>query len=539
MEVAWNQMKVSGLPQDMRSRLVREVDILRELRHPNIIRLYKTWRSEVNGEYMINFITESCSSSLRSYIRKHRDVHLSAIKSWARQILRGLQYLHTHDPPVIHRDLKSDNIFMNTNSGEIKLGDLGLAAIISRQREHYAQSVIGTPEFMAPELYDEHYDTRVDIYSFGMCVLELITREYPYRECENPAQIYKKVVGGVKPDALMRVASKVGGRMGSDAERFINLCIGPLQQRPSAMELLNDPFLQKEQSPPLSTESVNEEPTENRTVGGRKFSLKGRKIDDHSVKLKLRIGDNSGHARKCEFNFYAELDTPESVATELVDQLDLDSSDSHIIASEISSELTSSMPEWKSLAAHAASHREDSAPETRSESKVSPASGVQHTEEPPTHEKANQSQVLHTRSESESIHTGAVHNKEQPAHAKSNHEVHHPAPRQSAQEHLRQHQHGNEQRARHQASASASSSSSSLVQLDYDTKMPRVWAGAVRGQSARENGGAPGLRPSVSAVSLNTDPTGENRQKKIEELEQKYVRKLGEHSSPSRPRSTH
>lgn len=51
----------------------------------------------------------------------------------------------------------------------------------------------GTPEFMAPELYDEEYNELVDIYSFGMCMLELATCEYPYSECKNPAQIYKKV----------------------------------------------------------------------------------------------------------------------------------------------------------------------------------------------------------------------------------------------------------------------------------------------------------------------------------------------------------
>lgn len=54
-------------------------------------------------------------------------------------------------------------------------------------------SITGTPEFMAPELYEEEYNELVDIYSFGMCMLELITCEYPYSECKNQAQIYKKV----------------------------------------------------------------------------------------------------------------------------------------------------------------------------------------------------------------------------------------------------------------------------------------------------------------------------------------------------------
>jgi serine/threonine protein kinase len=51
----------------------------------------------------------------------------------------------------------------------------------------------GTPEFMAPELYEEEYDDRVDVYSYGMCLLELATMEYPYAECRNAAQIYRKV----------------------------------------------------------------------------------------------------------------------------------------------------------------------------------------------------------------------------------------------------------------------------------------------------------------------------------------------------------
>lgn len=53
---------------------------------------------------------------------------------------------------------------------------------------------LGTPEFMAPEMYEEHYDESVDVYAFGMCMLEMTTLEYPYMECQNPAQIYRRVV---------------------------------------------------------------------------------------------------------------------------------------------------------------------------------------------------------------------------------------------------------------------------------------------------------------------------------------------------------
>lgn len=57
----------------------------------------------------------------------------------------------------------------------------------------FVRVCIGTPEFMAPEMYEEHYDESVDVYAFGMCMLEMATSEYPYSECQNAAQIYRKV----------------------------------------------------------------------------------------------------------------------------------------------------------------------------------------------------------------------------------------------------------------------------------------------------------------------------------------------------------
>ena len=86
----------------------------------------------------------------------------------------GLVYLHGHNPPIIHRDLKCDNIFVNGSDGVVKIGDLGLATMLRARTA--PQSVIGTPEFMAPELYEEEYDDRVDVYSFGMALLDRYAR---------------------------------------------------------------------------------------------------------------------------------------------------------------------------------------------------------------------------------------------------------------------------------------------------------------------------------------------------------------------------
>lgn len=66
--------------------------------------------------------------------------------------------------------------------------------LVGRTFIGYASVYVGTPEFMAPEVYEEAYNELVDIYSFGMCILEMVTFEYPYSECTHPAQIYKKVI---------------------------------------------------------------------------------------------------------------------------------------------------------------------------------------------------------------------------------------------------------------------------------------------------------------------------------------------------------
>ena len=99
------------------------------LKHDNIIKFYNSWVDDMNKT--INLITELFTfGSLRQYRKKHTNVDLKALKNWAKQILRGLHYLHSHNPPIIHRDLKCDNIFVNGNNGEVKIGDLGLAIVM-------------------------------------------------------------------------------------------------------------------------------------------------------------------------------------------------------------------------------------------------------------------------------------------------------------------------------------------------------------------------------------------------------------------------
>uniref|UniRef100_K4A1U7 non-specific serine/threonine protein kinase n=2 Tax=Setaria italica TaxID=4555 RepID=K4A1U7_SETIT len=235
IEVAWNRVRLRALADrdpGMVDRLHAEVRLLRSLHHDHIIGFHKVWLDRDAG--VLNFITEVCTSgSLREYRQRHRHVSVKALKKWARQILEGLNHLHTHDPCIIHRDLNCSNVFINGNNGQVKIGDLGLAAIVDKT--HVAHTILGTPEFMAPELYTETYTESVDIYSYGMCVLEMVTREVPYAECGSVVQIFHNVTRGVPPAALKRLKDP-------ELRGFIERCIGQPRNRPSAAELLEDPF---------------------------------------------------------------------------------------------------------------------------------------------------------------------------------------------------------------------------------------------------------------------------------------------------------
>jgi WNK lysine deficient protein kinase len=234
IEIAWNQVRVSELvsSREERDRLFAEIRVLKQLKHKNIMTFHDSWLDQ--STYSVNFITELFTSgTLRQYRKRHKHIDSEVLKSWAWQILCGLVYLHGHTPPIIHRDLKCDNIFINGGEGVVKIGDLGLATLLRARTA--PQSVLGTPEFMAPELYDEDYDDRVDVYSFGMCLLELATLEYPYCECRNAAQIYRKVTLGVRPSSLQKVPEPA-------LAEFINLCIQQRETRPRARQLLKHPY---------------------------------------------------------------------------------------------------------------------------------------------------------------------------------------------------------------------------------------------------------------------------------------------------------
>lgn len=144
--VAWCELLDKKVNKAERQRFREEADMLKKLQHPNIVRFYNYWESSVGKKKNIVLVTElMLSGTLKSYLRRFKKINPKVLKSWCRQILKGLYFLHSRSPPIIHRDLKCDNIFITGTTGSIKIGDLGLATLKNRS---FAKSVIGTPEFM-------------------------------------------------------------------------------------------------------------------------------------------------------------------------------------------------------------------------------------------------------------------------------------------------------------------------------------------------------------------------------------------------------
>nr|XP_020659371.1 serine/threonine-protein kinase WNK2 isoform X7 [Pogona vitticeps] len=314
VEVAWCELQDRKLTKMERQRFKEEAEMLKGLQHPNIVRFYDFWESCLKGKKCIVLVTELMTSgTLKTYLKRFKVMKPKVLRSWCRQILKGLHFLHTRTPPIIHRDLKCDNIFITGPTGSVKIGDLGLATL---KRASFAKSVIGTPEFMAPEMYEEHYDESVDVYAFGMCMLEMATSEYPYSECQNAAQIYRKVTCGVKPASFDKVTDP-------EIKEIIGECICKnKEERYEIKDLLSHAFFAEDTG--VRVELAEED-------DGRKSSIALRLWVEDPKKLKGKPKDNGA----IEFTFDLEKETPDDVAQEMVDAGFFHESDVKIVAKSI------------------------------------------------------------------------------------------------------------------------------------------------------------------------------------------------------------
>jgi WNK lysine deficient protein kinase len=247
IDVAWSKVSAerNGLDDEQLRAACREMSVGLGLDHPNVIRCYRCWLDPTSR--CVNLVTEFFTSgNLRDYRARHRHLGARAVRKWARQILSGLAHLHGKEgpggKPIVHGDLRCDKIYINGHSGEIKIGDLGLATLLPTR---FAPAVL--PDGLADgggsdgEGEGNQYNKGVDVFAFGLCVLELASS---VKVDSSNASDWRAILDERVPDVdarafIERCLSGGGGGGGSGGEE------GEAAHRPTAIELLDDPFLAK------------------------------------------------------------------------------------------------------------------------------------------------------------------------------------------------------------------------------------------------------------------------------------------------------
>ncbi|XP_052085966.1 serine/threonine-protein kinase B-raf-like isoform X1 [Mytilus californianus] len=186
-------------PQQLKA-FKNEVAVLRKTRHTNVL-LFMGWTSKP----WLAIITQWCEGSSlykHLHVQEHK-FEMITLMEISRQTAQGMDYLHAKS--IIHRDLKSNNIFL-TDILTVKIGDFGLATVKTRwSGSHQFQQPTGSILWMAPEVIrmqeDNPYTNQSDVYSFGIVLYELMTGQLPYGNISNKDQILFMVGKGyLRPD---------------------------------------------------------------------------------------------------------------------------------------------------------------------------------------------------------------------------------------------------------------------------------------------------------------------------------------------------
>ena len=173
-------------------RIEREINILKKLRHPNIVHLY----SIIETEKQILLITEYIKGQeLFQYILLKKRLSEEEACFYFSQIVSGIEYLHKLK--IAHRDIKSENIIIEQNTKLIKIIDFGLSNTYGDKDEEMLRSSCGSPLYAAPEMVkgDIYKGSTVDIWSMGVVLYYMICGCFPFQEEDN-SKLFKKIIQG-------------------------------------------------------------------------------------------------------------------------------------------------------------------------------------------------------------------------------------------------------------------------------------------------------------------------------------------------------
>ncbi|KAL6298975.1 hypothetical protein BKA93DRAFT_743141 [Sparassis latifolia] len=191
--VAVKRIRLEGLKEEEIAQLMREVDLVKSLSHPSIVK----YEGMARDDDVLSIVLELAENgSLGQTLKAFGKLNERLVASYVVKILEGLHYLHQSD--VVHCDLKAANI-LTTKNGNVKLSDFGVSLNL-RAMEREMKDIAGTPNWMAPEVIElKGASTKSDIWSLGCTVIELLTGRPPYAEIANGMSVMFRIVEDAMP----------------------------------------------------------------------------------------------------------------------------------------------------------------------------------------------------------------------------------------------------------------------------------------------------------------------------------------------------
>ena len=234
--LVWKELNYGKMSEKEKQQLVSEVNILRDLKHPNIVRYYDRIIDKQKAKIFI--VMEYCEGGdmgqLIKKCKKDKDPIVEDVvwKIFMQIVLALYECHHRKEGKILHRDLKPGNVFFDSKNN-VKLGDFGLARILSKDSQ-YACTHVGTPYYMSPEqIKESKYNEKSDIWSAGCVLYEMAGLKPPF-EAANQLSLAVKIKSG-KFDRLP-------AKYSDELQRVVSwmLRVNP-EERPTVDDLLNVP----------------------------------------------------------------------------------------------------------------------------------------------------------------------------------------------------------------------------------------------------------------------------------------------------------
>ncbi|CAJ1431067.1 unnamed protein product [Effrenium voratum] len=234
-------MALRGMDAQGRLRALKEIQILKSLRHECIIEYIESWWVGAGPDSGRLTLVMECGENgdlrvpVQAASQTGRHLEEVLILSWLQQMLRGLQ--HVHQKEIIHRDLKAMNIFLKDTWRTCKLGDFGISTALKSGKS--ASGCVGTPAYMAPELlWNQRYASAVDMWAIGVVLYELMALRLPFAGSNVLSLVYQIAFNSHEDEPLRNAGYSM-----ALIELVARLLDKDPSRRPSAAELLSEASL--------------------------------------------------------------------------------------------------------------------------------------------------------------------------------------------------------------------------------------------------------------------------------------------------------